>query len=264
MEIGVSTASLFMRKYNEDALPLLDELDARTTEIFFESFSEYTEEYGRFLKSRLGNLKVHSVHVVTMNYETELFSKNERAYSDSVKLFKSVLSSAKILGAKNYTMHGKARIRKSAIYDDYGFIGQRLAELSRVSREYGVSVCLENVSWAYCNRAGYYSEVKKYAPDLRATLDIKQARASGYNYADYIAEMGGDINTVHLSDVDGNGAIVLPGKGIFDFSELFKRLKDVGFTGDMLIEVYKDNYGETAEIKDSLDYLREIKYKIFD
>ena len=56
MEIGVSTASLFMREYNEDALPLLDKSDARVVEVFLQGFSEYKKEFGELLKSRLGNL----------------------------------------------------------------------------------------------------------------------------------------------------------------------------------------------------------------
>ena len=35
------------------------------------------------------------------------------------------------------------------------------------------------------------------------------------------------------------------------------------FSGDMLIEVYNEDYGEISEIKDSLNYLRELKDKIF-
>ncbi len=263
MEIGVSTASLFMRCYNEDALPLLDALDARVVEVFLESFSEYTREYAALLKNRKGGLKVHSVHTVTMNFETELFSKNDRAYADAFTFFEGVLETAKTLGAGNYTMHGKARIKKSPLYDEYPFIGRRFEELCSAASEKGVSLCLENVSWAYYNRPGYFTEIKKYAPSLKATLDVKQARISGFDYREYLDEMGESIGTVHLSDVDDNGKIRLPGRGNFDFEELLKRLKDVGFDGACLIEVYKDDYGDVAEIRQSADYLRELVYKIF-
>ena len=75
--------------------------------------------------------------------------------------------------------------------------------------------------------------------------------------------MGSSINTVHLSDLNSVGKICLPGKGEFDFEDLFKRLKDVGFDGAMLIEAYYEDYKEISELKDSLDYLRELKAKIF-
>lgn len=153
--------------------------------------------------------------------------------------------------------------KKTGDYDDYKKAGERLDELSRKASEYGVSLCLENVEWAFYNRPGFFKEVKKYAPLLKCTLDVKQARLSGYDYGEYLDEMQSDVKTVHLSDVTVDGKIRLPGKGIFDFEQLFRRLKGVGFNGDMLIEVYKNDYNDVSEISQSLDYLRELKYKIF-
>lgn len=263
MAIGVSTASLFLRQYNEDALSMLNEIDARVCEIFLECFSEYQPEYGELLLSRKGNLEVHSIHVVTMNYETELFSQNPRAFADAKKLFEGVLTIAKTLGAKNYTMHGRARVKRGGNYDDYELAGKRLELLAETAENYGVDVCLENVAWAFCNYPDFYRQVKRFSKRLRATLDIKQARLTGWGYEEYLDAFGKDIKTVHLSDVDQNGKIKLPGKGSFDFETLFKRLRDVGFDGNMLIEVYKDDFNGVEEIKQSLDYLREIEYKIF-
>ena len=41
MQVGVSTASLFLRENNEHALPLLEKLGVKTAEVFLTSFSEY-------------------------------------------------------------------------------------------------------------------------------------------------------------------------------------------------------------------------------
>ncbi len=56
MEIGISTASLFRRQFNEDALVTLNQLDARVCEVFLGTYSEYTEEFAKLLKERKGNL----------------------------------------------------------------------------------------------------------------------------------------------------------------------------------------------------------------
>ncbi|MBR2337611.1 MAG: sugar phosphate isomerase/epimerase [Clostridia bacterium] len=263
MDIGVSTATFFLRRYNEDSISIIKGLGGQTCEVFLECPSEYTEEYGRLLNERKGDLKVHSIHAVTMNYETELFNSFDRAYNDALKSFAGVLSIGKILGAHFYTMHGRARIKKGGNYDDYVKNGKRLEELCDFARNYDIQICLENVAWALCNRPEFYSEIVKFAPSIGATLDVKQARISGYDYIEYLTAMGERIRTVHLSDVDSNGKIRLPGKGNFNFKELFSRLKDVGFNGDMIVEVYKDDYGNEAEITQSLEFLNELKYKIF-
>ena len=263
MEIGVSTATFFLRLYNENSISRIRDLGAKTCEVFLECPSEYTLDYGKLLLKNKGDLKVHSLHVVTLTFETELFSGFDRAYSDAEKTFANVLGIAKMLGANFYTMHGRARIKKGGDYDDYFKNGKRLEKLCDFASNYDVRICLENVPWALYNRVGYFKEIKKYAPSLCATLDVKQARLSGFSYADYIEEMGSSLKTVHLSDVDANGKIRLPGKGEFNFEELFKRLKGVGFDGDMLIEVYKDDFKNDIEIVESLEYLNELKYKIF-
>ncbi len=257
MNVGVSTASLFLREYNEDALPLLDSIGAEVVEIFLESFCEYKEDFAKLLKSRLGNLKVHSVHSINTHYEPELFSKHERSYGDAINIFKDVLNCAKILGAKNNTFHGRIRIKR-ANYSNYEETGERFNALIDIAKDYGVDVCLENVQWAMYSEAGYFNNLKKFSPKLRTCLDIKQARLSGYDYTEYLTEMSDRLNTVHISDYDQDGKILLPGKGLFDFEKLIGELYKANFGGALIIEVYKDSYKTIDEIAESLQYIRNL------
>ena len=263
MEIGISTASLYMRENIEDAVVTLGKLNAKVTELFLETYTEYTPEFAEVLKSRIGDLKVHSVHVHTMHYEPELFSDNKRQYDAALRLYENVLGLGQLLGAKCYTMHGRGRIKRSVNYDNYEAVGKRLNTLSEIAGKYGISLCLENVEWAYYNRVGFFKEVSAYAPNLKAVLDVKQARLSGCDVYAYIDEMGGKLKTVHLSDIGENGERCLPGKGITDYKKLFSALKKNGFDGEMLIEVYAGDFKELSELTDSLEYLRKIKKEIF-
>lgn len=264
MEIGISTASIFGREYNEDALPILDSVNARVCEVFLETYSEYTTEYGELLKSRLGSLKVHSIHTLNTHFEPQLFSSCDRTREDALALYENCLKVGNIIGASNYTFHGKARFKKGINIDNYQEVGLYMRKLTFLAKKYGINLCLENVEWAYYNKPGFFKEVKKYCPDLCSCLDVKQARVSGYDYTQYLEEMGSSLQTVHLSDVDQNGNTALPTKnGLFNFEELFKKLKYNGFKGNMLLEVYKENFNSYSELKDSLNYLRDIKEKIF-
>ena len=263
MEIGISTASLFRRKFTEEALVTLNELDARVCEIFLCTYQEYTQKFANVLKENQGNLKVHSIHTLNTNFEPQLFGWSPRAVEDAYLIFENCLKTANLLGATCYTLHGIARFKKNILYNDYENIGLSMLKLQNFAKSYNVDVCLENVEWAYYNHVGFYKEISKYCPNLKTCLDVKQARISGDSYIDYLNEMGNSIKTVHLSDTDSNGKICLPGTGTFDFEDLFKRLEGVGFDGNMLIEVYTNNYGEIDEFKNSLDYLRNLKLKIF-
>lgn len=264
MEIGISTATLFGREYNEDALVTLDKMGARVCEVFLETYCEYTEEYGKLLASRKGGLLVHSVHTLNTHFEPQLFAVNDRARNDALNIFRDCLKVGKLLGASYYTMHGKAHFKPDMRFDNYAEIGAYMRNCTELAKEYSMEVCLENVSWAYYAKPGFFTQVKKYCPDLRSCFDIKQARQSGFPWEAFVEETGADLKTVHLSDVDENGRTALPSeKGKFDFSLLFKKLASNGFEGNCLLEVYKDNFSSYDDLKRSLEYLRDLKDKYF-
>jgi sugar phosphate isomerase/epimerase len=264
MQTGISTASLFMRRNNEEALPLLNELGVKCAEVFLTSFSEYGEDFARILKERKGQVSVNSIHILNSQIEPQLFSAHERVKNDSYYFLDKVLLGAKLLGAPYYTFHGTARYKKSARdpkNDNFEKMGNGLCEVFDFCQKYGVTLCLENVEWSTYNRVGVFSALKNYVPDLRGVLDIKQARIAGEGYEKYLTEMGKDIAYVHISDVDEGGKICLPGQGVFDFETMIKRLQDAGFDGNLLIEVYKENYQKEAELKIACDYVNELIYK---
>ena len=264
MITGVSTASMFMREMNEDALTILNELGVECTEIFLATYSEYSKEFATLLKQRAGALCVNSVHLLNTQFEPQLFSSHERARKDAYDLLNWTMKSAKIFGAKAYTFHGISRLKKSFKGLNYAKMGKDFNEMISVCKKYGISLCLENVHWATYAEPGIFKEFKKYCPDLKGVFDIKQARLSEYPYGEYISDMEGCISHVHLSDYDEKGDIRLPSeKGKTDFCDVFKRLKDAGFDGAVIIEVYPNDYKEYIELKRSCDYLNEIIYKIY-
>lgn len=262
MKVGISTASLFFRMTSEEALKFLSENNIQTSEVFLESFCEYKKEFGNLLKSVKGNIDVHSVHTLTTQFEPQLYSINARARADSFELLKQTMEVANIIGAKYYTFHGGARFKKTPFTVNYDTVAKTTQEIIDTIKPYGVTLAYENVHWGYYNYVGFFDEIRKRTNGLKGTFDIKQARQSNIFYGDFITEMGKDIVTAHLSDIDQNGKLCLPGKGITDFEEVIKRLVDVGFDGAILIEVYQSDYKETEELFESVNYLKNVVEKI--
>ena len=261
MYTGVSTASLFLREMNEDAVSVLDGLGIRNTEVFLTTFSEYGEEFGRLIAARRGNMRVCSVHVLNTQFEPQLFGAHPRARADAFALLDKAMAGAAVFGAKHYTFHGITRLKKNSVPADAGKLAASLGEIAAACARHGIGLSLENVHWALYNAPGLFRPLKERCPALSGVLDVKQARLSGYPYPMYIKDMEGSISHVHLSDVDERGRICLPGRGVFDFVECFRRLKDAGFCGTALIEVYAGDYGEYAELKRSCDFLGEAAAK---
>ncbi len=261
MQAGISTGALFPEFNTDDALKKLEELNAGTVEILFSTFYEYRPEFSKAVCQKVKGLNVNSVHAHSTNFEPNLFSPTRRVRGDGFYWLDQLARSARLWGCKNYTFHGMYRI-PSVMKEDFDYLADRLREASEFLGGYGIKLCLENVHWCLYNRPGIFSELKRRFEGLSGVLDIKQARRSGYPYGMYIKDMAGSIEYAHFSDVDENGRMCLPGKGITDFGEVLKRLKDVGFDGNVIIEVYRNDYNGLEELKESLDFLGELCYKL--
>ncbi len=261
MQVGISTASLFTRRENEDALRFLNGLGVPCVEVFLTTYRQYNADYGRKLLQVKGNLQVNSVHDLTSQFEPQLFSAHQGVREDSYEMLAGVLEVAKLLNAPYYSFHGLTRAKRAErIYanDDFPKMIKNFQTLSAFCAERGVTLCLENVEWSTYNRPGVFATLAKEIPTLRGVLDIKQARLSEYPYEQYLEEMGGKLAYVHLSDVDEQGKMCLPGQGVFNFQELLRRLRGVGFDGALLIEAYAGDYKEEGELKASCEYLQAL------
>lgn len=263
METGISTASLFTRYKTEDAIRFLSVSGVKSAEVFLESYCEYDKKFGKLVNKRKGNTDIHSVHVLTTQYEPQLYSINERAQADSFKILDKAMSAAEAFGAKYYTFHGVAKFKRVADNPDYDRLGKITQKVIDACKAHKVTLALENVHWCFYNHVGFFSEIKKRTEGLKGTLDVKQARQAGINSFDLIDEMKSDIVTVHLSDIDENGRMCLPGKGTTDFYELFTRLNAVGFNGALLIEAYGKDYDKESELFESLNFINEVAAKAF-
>lgn len=263
METGISTASLFTRYKTEDAIRFLSDNNVKSAEVFLESYCEYDKKFGKLINKRKGSTDIHSVHVLTTQYEPQLYSINERAQADSFNMLKRAMSAAEAFGAKYYTFHGVAKYKRVPYVPDYDRLGIITQKIIDTCKKYKITLALENVHWCFYNQQGFFSEIKKRTDGLKGTLDIKQARQAEIDCFDLIDEMKDDIVTVHLSDIDQNGKMCLPGKGVTDFYELFARLNAVGFNGALLIEAYGGDYKKESELFESLDFINEVAARAF-
>ena len=255
MKTGISTASFYLRQEVEQAIVTIKELGADCTEVFYNTFYEYRPEFSKKLDAN--GIEVNSVHVNTHHIEHSLFNPSRRVRGDAYYWLDQVMRSAQILGCKAYTFHGK--VGKAENLDE---VCEYIRGAAEFCARYGVNLCLENVAWSIYHEPKIFSYLKERIPQLCGVFDIKQAQRSGYEYTEYIDDMKGAISHVHLSDIDKNGKMCLPGKGVYNFKEILTRLKDAGFDGNVIIEVYKDDYKDIQELKTSLEYLNEIIYKI--
>lgn len=261
MRVGISTSSFFNRIATESTFDTLRNMRVDTTEVFLNTFSEYEKPFIDALVARRGNINVHSVHALSTQFEPELFSQNLRVKADAENIFRKVCYAGAVLGAKFYTFHGPARLKKMEYIFDYAKLGERVNQLIDIAQSYGIKLSYENVHWTYCNTPEYFKKLIKYCPNLYATLDIKQAEQGGVDPYKFLDVMEGRLSTIHLCDVTKTGT-ALPGKGKFNWEKFFRELDKRSINVHLMIEAYAKDYKELIEVKESYDFISALLIKI--
>ncbi len=261
MNIGVSTASLYPL-HVEDAFNEIARLGVKYAEVFANSTREAGEPYiSQMCGIRDENgMTVTSFHPFSSPMESVfLFSTYDRRIEEMVEMYSGFFQSMNKLGAKVFVLHGAILSSKCTV----SHYLKQFRLLSGIGKEFGITVAQENVRYCLSGRLEFLKMMKReLGGDAKFVLDLKQARRSGENPLDYIDALGGSIVHCHLSDGNESSDCLPVGKGNFDFGLLARKLFSHGYSGAFIVELYRENYGEFGELKNSVDLLGEIVDKI--
>lgn len=258
MKLGLSTACFYGDIEVEDTITLYNDIGIKNAEVFLNCPSEYKSEFINELKKRKGTLNIHSIHAHTSSFEPELFSPHERTRKDAEETFREICRAGFELGAKYYTFHGPFVKKGREVDLDYGKFSARVNQLCEIASSYSMYIAYENVNWAFGSKPEFFTELLSYCPDLKATLDIKQALINNIDPVRFIEAMGDRLVTVHLCDIDKSfQSPMLPFKGRYNFERFFKELKRCTKSiPAMFIEVYRGNFEDVDELKDCYDKMQ--------
>lgn len=249
MKLGISTAAFYPLE-TEKALEFLGQNGIPVTEIFFNCHGELEEDFIALLDSirKKYGIEINSVHACgSVGEPYYLFSEYERRYEETREFYKNYYRAAKRLGAKCVVLHGDS-LKGHISLECYA---KRLREMNADANEYGVVLSHENVNRFRMAEPENIKGLRSLYDEQTFTFDIKQTLRAGVDTYEMLEAMGDRIVNVHISDNKKGEDCLLPGRGDFDFAKFFKRLKDIGYDGALLIEVYKWCYGDYTELIDS-------------
>ncbi len=265
MEIGLSTASYFSKMQIEDAILDIGAHGVSLCEVFLNTFSEYEPPFIELLSARLtqANVRVFSIHPMSMQFEPQLFSIHPRQRSDALAIYERVLAAGERLGAQCYVMHGPARLFGGVKNIELARIAPIFVDLAARAADFGIQLTLENVSWCVFNEPAFGARLQEMTGGvIKHTLDVKQAVRSGFDPAEFIRAVGEQIINVHLCDAtrlpSGGSHYDMPGFGEYDFVAMFNLLGEKGYAGPAFIEVYSDMYAQIPTLYESLARVRQI------
>lgn len=247
MAIGVSTACFYPLE-TERALRLTAESDADCCEIFLNSLGElrrpFLDELRRIAAD--GGLRVSALHAGTSFAEPTLFfSDYPRRFEEGRELYRRYGEAANLLGARFLIFHGDklpSRVEEAVGIERFGLLAEDAAAA-------GLSLLQENVNRHRSADPAFLRRMRAALGDrARFCFDVKQAVRAGFSPAQVLDAMGDAVRHIHLSDHRGDRTCLLPGRGDFDFAALFDRCRRAGYTGDCMVEVYRDVYRDPQEV----------------
>ena len=257
LQFGIST-SCYYPLLTEEAVRRLVEAEVDCAEIFINSDSELSgscfAEMRRILAA--GRTKVLSLHPFTSGLEPLLFfSEYERRFLDGVEYYKRFFHAAAELGARYLVIHGD----KSEDPATEGRYLDRYYRLNQAAKSFGVMLAQENVSRCRGRSPEFLAHMKAaLGDDAVFVLDFKQARRAGVDYRQLLRLLGTSIVHLHISDWAGAEDCLPVGKGSMDFSALLKDLESADYSGGVILELYRRNYGGYDELLASYDYMKRL------
>jgi sugar phosphate isomerase/epimerase len=247
--------------HTEDALLTVARLGVKTAEIFLNSICELSGEIFCAIEQtvREYDLNITAVHPFSSPMETLfLFSSYDRRVVEIMDLYKRYFESMNRLNSKIFVLHGA--YSKGKCSDER--YTERFAALIELGNSHGITVAQENISYCRSGESEFLEMLSRQLGDsARFVLDIKQARRSGLDPLALLRKLGNKIIHLHLSDADEVHDCLPVGAGVFDFTELFTELKKVGYKGDAVVELYRENYGQYSELADSVINLEKLLEK---
>lgn len=262
MEIGISTASLYPSLL-EDALEQLVRRKVPVAELFVNTFSELSaplEEKVRRLLD-LGTTRALSVHPFTSPLESSLFfTSYPRRFQDGVELYRRYFDYAARMGAKIVVFHGNHRNTSRPPQRYF----ERFSRLRKEAGEMGIILAQENV-YGHCSQnLSFLVEMRRYLGDeVEFVLDNKQAVRSGQDPMEMARALGDRVVQLHLSDSRGGQDCLPPGEGSFDFQGYFTLLKERGYQGDGVVELYQSSYQSLEQLFAGRDWLQQVADRVF-
>lgn len=182
--------------------------------------------------------------------------------AERMKKMKYSIRAASILGVKNWVVHPimpfgtedlKSSHEKETRDINIGF----LRELVKTAKEYGVTICLENMPFTNFSLSSPEKVLEVVSTinddNLRMCLDTGHVNVLKLDLVDEVYRVKDKLQVLHVHDNSGSDVHLLPYFGTINWKKFVKALKDVGFNGVFSLEtnppqVFSDELFERASI----------------
>ncbi|MBP0963235.1 MAG: sugar phosphate isomerase/epimerase [Oscillospiraceae bacterium] len=183
------------------------------------------------------------------------FSDYDRRFEDARRYYEKYYKAANLLGAKLVVFHGAYKGQTIAVAE----YARRMDILDGDANRFGVTLAQENVARNLSYSPKFLEELRFARPNQRFVFDLKQAVRSDADPFAVLQAMGQGVAHLHLSDYTADCDCLAPGFGQREFAPLFRCLSQNGYSGDAVIELYRQNFTSQQQLDQSLAFLNSLR-----
>lgn len=252
--VGISTACFYPQDTFASFLEVLS-AGAPAVEVFMNALSEINRQYlSRFrTEAAAHGAEIVSFHPYTSAFESLLFfSEYVPRQNDGLEMYKRFFDAAAFLGARCFVFHGERSTPTfSRGLSTDGLLCEVYGRLIETAKSFGLVFTQENVNNFRSHDPAFLRRLRTLLPELRFTFDLKQAIRAKVDCGETVRAMGDRLFHIHINDF-GERECCLPFDGTADLAGLRDSLKEIGYAGDYIIEVYRASFGTNEELSRAL------------
>lgn len=130
----------------------------------------------------------------------------------------------------------------------------RLARFAEIAKEYGLSLHLETDL-----PPAEYGKLLTEMPEILVVYDSGNSASMGYSVDEEWNTYAPRIKNVQIKDRPRGGSTVPLGQGSTDFAALFKKMKEIGYTGLVTLQAARGEDGHEEEtIRNYIEFVKNI------
>ena len=186
---------------------------------------------------------------------------NDSISNDALRLLEINCQFAKQIGAKKGVFHLWGGI-KSDSHIEYNI--SFLPKIIDIFKKYEIELLVENIPCIINSGLAIWQKLYKFLPDLGFILDTRFGAFHDELIDIFNAPIWNHIKHIHISDYSSYPRnyekirpILHPGEGVIDFDFVFKKLKDIGYSGSYTLEspVFGEIKPNIPKLEATLKYL---------
>ena len=193
----------------------------------------------RELLDLVKDFKIKGAHLPTKSLGVYSISANSKVEKLSRNIIKEGIIKSAELELDYVLIHLDSQIKKKTYRELWNLFEQVVCEYLEVAEDHGIILTIEN---NHRNLIRITRLVKKInSPLLRITLDVEHAFPLIYDteygsFSNFVKKEGNFIESVHISDHDLQEGHLIIGEGVIDFKEIIHSLKEIRYTGAIIVE----------------------------